>query len=777
DVFGGGLGEKTGVNGGTSNVEAIVYGDVTVTLDGAKIVTSYNSETGSVTSGCIFGANNINGTPKGHVKVLVKNTAEVSGQAIDVASVFGGGSLATYVPSVANDYTEVEINKTAGNGSRVVVGNVYGGGNQAGIGQGSIITGTQVKLISGDVKSGLYGGSNKEGTVTGDATVTLTGGTVGANGAKANVHGGGYGEDTNVAGAVNVYVGTSSNSGNAVIYGDVYGGSALGKVNATATTSGTTTTYSHTAGKNTSVNLLGGTIHGDAYGGGLGQRQGFNGAESSIAALVYGNVTVTLNGTKFDVTTVSDGSNDVPASGRVFGCNNLFGSPMGTVLVYVASTSPLSGGGHTKSVYDANGNITTNNYEVQAVYGGGNLAAYEPTDPEANGQYSTNHTASEKPVQVVIDACGEASIEYVYGGGNAAPVPATDVLILGSYEIGNVFGGGNGKDKYYNGSQWNVNEGADVGIKGASHDALGKATGGTTYGSGEALATVLGGTIHSVFGASNTKGDIIKSAQVVLGDENLETCNFELDEIYGGGNEAYMSGSADIDMNCIEGLNQIYGGSKKADINGDVVLNITGGTYGKVFGGNNISGTIYGTITVNIEEKGCLPIKIGELYGGGNQAAYSVENIPSARKTSLGDNYVNYPQVNVISATEIGTIYGGGLGGSAVVTGNPHVNINMKQGSVNGEYVYKDGVSPTGYDAYTSAGTLPLGTIGTVFGGGNAAQVNGSTYVNIGDQTFVNENNQPVPSDAQITGNVFGGGNNAVVTGSTHVQIGPTPAP
>jgi hypothetical protein len=121
------------------------------------------------------------------------------------------------------------------------------------------------------------------------------------------------------------------------------------------------------------------------------------------------------------------------------------------------------------------------------------------------------------------------------------------------------------------------------------------------------------------------------------------------------------------------------------------------------------------------------------------------------------------------------------------VTGNPHVNINMQKGSVNGEYTYVDGKSPAEYASYASgyeesAGVprvfpykLELGTIGTVFGGGNAANVVGDTYVNIGDGTFINENGEAstvTRRSAQITGRVFGGGNNAEVSGNTHVVIG-----
>ena len=109
DAYGGGLGY---------NDE-----DVTVTVDGTKMVTGYDTsgETPVVNAGRVFGCNNVLGTPKGHVKVLVKKTGDVTelvpAQTIDVAAVFGGGNKADYDPydkADFNEFTEVEINKPSG---------------------------------------------------------------------------------------------------------------------------------------------------------------------------------------------------------------------------------------------------------------------------------------------------------------------------------------------------------------------------------------------------------------------------------------------------------------------------------------------------------------------------------------------------------------------------------------------------------------------------------------------------------------------------------------
>ena len=219
-----------------------------------------------------------------------------------------------------------------------------------------------------------------------------------------------------------------------------------------------------------------------------------------------------------------------------------------------------------------------------------------------------------------------------------------------------------------------------------------------------------------------------------------EECDFNLGEAYGGGRNAEMDGDAVLEVGCIKGLGKAYGGAAEADVNGNVVLNITNGTYGQVFGGNDRGGEIRGSITVNIEETGCRPIIIGELYGGGNLAAYTA---PTG---------INSPVVNVKSFTSIGNIFGGGYGAAAKITGNPEVNIDVVKGRYNetaviaensrviGSTVKKPG--DTGYSA-TEGFEIPshaantIGAIGTVYGGGNAAPVVGNTNINIGTQEYI----------------------------------------
>ncbi|MBR2237192.1 MAG: hypothetical protein IJ887_04855 [Prevotella sp.] len=603
----------------------------------------------------------------------------------------------------------------------------------------------------------------------------------------------------------------------------------------------------------TNVNLKDGTVEGSVYGGGLGQldREGVDGvkytqaeievahegdpaygksildwkvepveAQSAIPAKVYGDVLVKLN-----ETTATD---NCVVKGKIFGCNNLNGSPQSAVTVHIYKTADYTG--HEKDESKSN-----TKYNVEAVYGGGNLAAFIP-DYKA--------VADTAVVRVIIDGCDQTSIKTVYGGGNAASVPATEVTVNGTYEIGQVFGGGNGYDDYELDGKWYDNPGANVGLKNYTHLGTGAGTDSDPilavnntdpdastrnsreanygYGIGKSHATIYGGTVHEVYGGSNSRGNVRVESRTTLEDRG---CNFTVGEAYGGGNNAPQDGDAILEIGCISGLDKAYGGASNADVNGDVVLNITNGTYDQVFGGNDAGGAIRGSITVNIEETGCNPIIIGELYGGGCNAAYSVygygaNNKPlKAGEDGANPTPVRDPVVNVKSFTSIGNIYGGGYGVTATMVGSPEVNINVVKGKyshqtseqmfTNRGFVLEDDPNITGKKRYSKEidknGTphtvyVPahdkdaIGAIYNVFGGGNAADVIGTPHVYIGTLTgeVISLVTKPIadsegtdPTDEgwtsyelakaegiDIRGNVFGGGNAADVTGDTEVVIG-----
>ena len=788
---------------------------------------------GGIIYGSVFGGSE-DGHVTGDIKMDIKPGAIIGtlGTSYVDGNVFGGGrGFSGNTLTAGNVGGNVTMNISGGN----IIGSIYGGGRLASVGTYLVETtdanyGEQIPDV----------GDDKHGHIT----INISGGTIGNDkeyiynptaAQKAAIPNTtfDYQNHLQYAKGGNVFTGgmgrlyaldgktvltswqklgqckqTVLNMTGGTVKSSVYGGGEIGIVAQSAT-----------------VNINGGTVgtkivnpgdatqyynFGSVFGGGKGSTDNIDGI--SMAGTTQGDVEVHLNKTV--------ASNDAAKGAivnQIFGCNDMNGSPKGTVTVHVYATqSPDKDNISTKP---AKG---TETFDVEAVYGGGNLAAYEPE----GGKNTTKST------KVIIDGCGLTSIRQVYGGGNAASTPATNVEVNGTYEVLELFGGGNGFDKLPDGRP---NPGANVGYKNytvyekdgednwiakdaPAYDTKEERTAGNsaiTYGTGQASINVFGGTIHRVFGGSNTKGNVRKTAVTLL-DEGGE-CEFCVDEAYGGGKSAPMDAEAKLLMACIPGLNAAYGGAEAAAIQGNVTLNITNGTFDRVFGGNNLSGTINGSITVNIEEIGCRPIKIGELYGGGNQAGYSVYgyNADGTPKES-GTKIYEDPQVNVKSFTSIGKVFGGGYGSGATMVGNPTVNVN----EVYGRY-YNDNASVVAEGAKTP-GNYPIpphekgkmGAINEIFGGGNAAKVIGSTTVNIATQEKVYLVKQVAAGatlpdgcytrsgagttaspfvytaasgtaeehvtyyekknvlGVDIRGNVYGGGNNAEVTGSTNVTIG-----
>ena len=644
----------------------------------------------------------------------------------------------------------------------VVKGNVYGGGNE-----GPVLSDAEVSIAAGTVEKDVYGGGNLA-DVSGSVTVTMTGGTV-----NKDVYGGGALANTNI-GTDDAKTTTVDLKGG-IIKGDAYGG-GLGRLGKEGTAA-VNYTQEEADAYNTEHNLTSGD---DGFVTTETVKTPAVEAIEAVEAKVYGDVTLNLGGAASGVNATEiqksyyTGEHDgVVKSGRVFGCNNLNGSPQGNVTVNIYKTATYNSDGSVKGKPTLN----ENDYELAAVYGGGNLSNYEPV-------------STEKKTKVNILTC-EVSVESVYGGGNAAAVPETDVLVSGAYEIRYVFGGGNGKDKYTldGGTNWIDNGGANV--------------------NGDTKVKLQGGYIHEAYGGSNEKG-------TVRGQANLNTdiggdCELDVVKLVGAGKNADIDGDAILVLGCMPEakVDEIYGGADNANVNGNVELTITSGNFGKVFGGNNRGGLIKGHIILNIEETGCRPINIDELYLGGNEAAYSIygyydtgttdsatgKTIFKARESendshTAVDNpsnedgkhpfpYAN-PILNVISFTRIGEVYGGGLGSSAKIYGNPTVNINQAYGKA------YEGTAPN--QTYTATAT-ELGTIGNVYGGGNEAEIVGNPTVNISTKTTVEFITNPehlgtftqnatsgkyenVPvAGVNITGDVYGGGNEANILGNTQVNI------
>lgn len=703
-IAGGANGTQT--DGGRMAGASYIY------VGGKANVNSNGSSTlmNRAVGGNVFGAGCGNSASSSSGQVTVETNVVLADDAYVERGVYGGGSYG-YTTATANLYIlggtvggqPGGVNGTTYNAD--IAGGVYGGACQN---RGGTVN---IYMNGGEVHSGIHGGSNANGTISGNVTMHIDGGQVGTTTQNANIHGGGYGSATMVNGNVDLTLGKDCNATSGVtVYGDVYGGSAEGIVNSSSS-------------NHTNVSLYKGIIYGALYGGGLGTSTNAADVNGTVAVKVYGGSVRTNDGT---------GEN---GSGGVFGCNNTKGAPQGNVTVDIYGTDTAEAG-HEFALY--------------AVYGGGNRSDYDGT-----------------PV-VTIHGCDNL-IEYVYGGGNASAVRGTNVTIWGGH-IGNAFGGGNGFSVTGNHDDENgehYNPGANI------------TTSGTNL-------TIHGGTIDAAFGGSNQWGTINDDITVTVtaAKENTNDpctgvaymqCPIDITELYGGGNEApvlkedgtYIA-SNKIKVNitsCDAKIANFFGGAKKANYVGDISLEITQGEFGSVFGGNNLGGTITGnitltlkggtmvnafggnnlggsitgTITVLVDSTGTeCPLKVDNVYGGGNQAAYEPTDPTAAT-----------PTVTFVNGTVRNAVFGGGLGEKAKISANPTVTIGG-----------------TGSKHAVVGGTRINGTKGdgNVYGGGSQADV-----LKTGDNT--GNTSVTLTGNAVVKGNVYGGGNEANVEGDTKVEL------
>ena len=841
---------------------ADVGGDAVVMLTGGTVGYAKDASVAkeNYSSGDVYGGGKGAGTTvAGNVAVHIGKSFNLDGTdsgrtgtpAIQ-GSVYGGSALGNVNATKGATYESDPTDIAATDGNKTTAVNIYNGNVNGSVFGGGLgrddedpakdivaknFGSTTVTMEGGTVSTAMYGGANVNGVLEKDTKVTITGGTVGptplADPIPNAVFGGGFGEPTQVKGSVEVNIGLSGQAGDgATINGHVYGGGALGNTNVNAL-------INPPAEANTDVKLIKGTINGNVFGGGLGRKEKgaqalvlyenvteyntakgteltaeqfavltteqktkipASDAETAVAAIVGGDVKVLLDGAKLKY----DG-NETPLTGQIFGANNLNGTPKGHVTVHVKKTVNVDSEKDNLKSNSSTPRDDRTTYDVSAVYGGGNQADYIPTDatitlPDpSDDDYATQLEKKNKAcAEVIIEGCDKTSIEYVYGGGNAAAVPAADVTILGSYIIDYVFGGGNGKS-----TPAFSNPGANIGFYN---------NGATPYGSGKAVTKLVGCHAHYVFGGSNTKGNVRGGTSILMPEigttySSYDCCTVrDIKEIYGAGNEAEQDGSVTLILGCVHNMVNVYGGARKANVKGGIDLVVTSGSFEGVFGGNDQSGTIQGPITLTIEETGCDPLEIDNLYLGGNQAAYSIygyKNDGTARtkadydalsaedKTAEGLPYAD-PILNVVSCTRIGKTsgsdlggaFGGGLGAGAIMYGSPTVNINMIPGKYAADVDSdNDGVNDS----------KAVGTISNVYGGGKLANVDGSTAVNIGTvekmahrtsmgaEIPVADRVQTDVQPAIITGNVFGAGKGqattatdvdvAMVTGNTTIII------
>ncbi len=446
-VYGGGK----GVTGNATKGQ--VNGAVTVNIGGEN---QDDADCNISMTGCtVYGCNNAGGSPKDAVAVHVWRTGHITTNeatyegnsptyAID--QVFGGGNAADYTPSGSQKAT-VYIHNCANTVRRVFGGGnaaavpgisttidggrfdyVFGGGNGEVTAANITTSGITLLIHAGKINQ-LYNGSNANGTITGGISATLEHTTVCPD---DDIDVDEYFCGNNAADiSGNVITTIACSEDNPIKVTSLYGGSNVANIDG-----------------NVELTINGGIIT-NVYGGSKGRLDNPEtpGVNEARTATITGHVILTIHGGTIK---------------NVFGGCNILGDIQGPITVNVFQ----------------DGECTLN---LDNVYGGGNMAAYNPqtakvgadrivpmvniqkgtvNDQVFGGGYGNTAVVTANP-KVVVG--GEVSSETyqcvignttidsgvgagnVYGGGNAAQVSGnTQVLILNKTTVnGNVYGGGN----------------------------------------------------------------------------------------------------------------------------------------------------------------------------------------------------------------------------------------------------------------------------------------------------------------------------------------------
>ena len=724
------LGGTVGYVYGGSRVKGTVYGDTNVTVLGGTINQDVygggeggyqnNSSpgtfieknvnlvignekstpiiTGSVYGGSAYGT--VNGTSNNGSATNTYTTNVEINNAIVKKSVFGGGKgSARYNPKVYGNITV-----TVNNGN---IANVYGGNDAA----GSPSNSDTVYLNNGTIGN-AFGGGNKTGQTT--TNIYLQGATI------TNKLFGGSNESGDVE-STNVYV----KSGTA---GNIYGGNNLG---------GKTTTNN--------IEITGGTITGDIYGGGSQAN-----AESTKLYLGRATINNVYGGGERASATTTESKIENTTIANFYGGSNVSG------IVNQATTHMINGkigtlyGGNNAGGTTNTANITVDNGTITTVYGGGNKA--------------TSTAASIK--------INNGNIDDIYGGGNNAGLETTTINIAKG-EIGNVYGGSNQAGNITNSSIRVGEESIDIklDVKAAATESWQS----TTYSTYATInVTLKNNTSHII---DNWKLQLDIPQSTIYSNysnteikENNSTYTMDATNRYSGTNTLTANGgeytfSFDVLSNQDKDnfkvtptiltpdsssssvtINNIFGGNNKGGSTSTSIIDVNGGKIGNIYGGGNEA-------SVDIPNVKVKNANVNNVYGGGNMANINGDTkvivINSNINTNIygGGNYgvvSGNTEVLITSSEILGSAYGGGNGASAIVNRNTKITVEG--------------------DTIIGSATSKAPHQGCLFGGGNAAAT--GTEQNNNSTATVNV------VGAKIFGNVYGGANTSVVYGKTDTNIG-----
>ena len=364
-------GNNQGGTTGTTNVD-VVNSNITDVFGGGDNATSTNSFVTiySGTVGNVYGGGNEAGLANSYITVYAGNITNVFGgsnESGDITTSNVTVGLNNGTPTVGNVYggnnqggvtTNANVITVSGN-----IGNIFGGGNEA-------VVGTTNVSVTNTTATNVYGGGNAAGVST-NTTLYVNSSTV-----TGNIYGGG--NEGVVEGSTSVYVTDANIQGNAfaggngstaVVYGNstitIDGATEVGTATSEAPNGGcvfgsgnaASTGLAANGGSKATVNIVGGTIHGNVYGG-------------PKMAVVYGTTETNIGTSAVNQSGLTEGN--IVISGTVFGGGESNASGSTTydwtfISVTEGITVNINGSGYESH---------SHNFEIHgSIFGSGNASS------------------------------------------------------------------------------------------------------------------------------------------------------------------------------------------------------------------------------------------------------------------------------------------------------------------------------------------------------------------------------------------------------------------
>lgn len=669
----------------------IYAGSRTVNTYTGEIINTLNFYGGTIV-GDIYGQG-LDMVFKGGSRITLAGIVDITG------NVFGG-SNAKSDSYQGTGNTEIILNSASAKVSQ----NIYGGSNGVAGNNNDIEGTTNITINLGIVSGNIYGGGNNSGIGIGNSNITINGGSI-----SGNIVGGAYNEQVSGTANITVLGGT--------IGGNIYGGNQ----NAESSQLSSDTTFQNaviTIGDTTDD--ITPTLNGNIYGGGIYEKSD--------------NVSITLNECETTNVSVYGGSNYEATVGQaeitlngmtvanIYGGGNEKGS-VGQADIYLNSgtVTQVYGGGYKAEVSIANINlgktqtiegteVVTGTANVGTIFGGPNSSSTVETaniiltSGNLDDVFGGGNSANVGTANVTLKGI---TIDEIHGGSKDGGTTTTTNVNLKSGIVTNVFGGG-------------LNN-VTVGTSNITDEENASVT--TIYG-GNDTSTENGGTVTNsnikvsktvanIYGGNYLKGTTQNSNIIIHGSANVSN------KLYGGGYKSAIGtlgadgvGNGTATINIVGGtINcDINGGSEQSVVNGKTYINIgidtLTDTSTVTSGAINIEGTIFGSgdseLAPNrysddktlynydyISVKGSTHIRLdnstdspisysGTIFGSGNGATYSSTGATDTSTVILKDLGSADDAYELISVERTGTVY----------IGNSVIELQGRQ-DINNTYIRK----------------------------------------------------------------------------------------